>query len=69
MEGDVVTTQDIFLFRQQGVDDTGQVRGSFHATGIRPNCVERFEQEGIALPLDVFAPGGSDGRGDDRWKR
>ena len=69
MEGDVVTTQDIFLFRQQGVDDNGQVRGSIHATGIRPNCVERFEQEGIALPLDVFAPGGSDGRGDDRWKR
>jgi pilus assembly protein CpaF len=68
MEGEMVTTQDVFLFRQQGVDDNGRVRGTITATGIRPKCVERIEQEGIALPTDVFVPT-ADIRGEDRWKR
>jgi pilus assembly protein CpaF len=68
MEGDTVTTQDVFLFRQQGVDDNGRVRGTITATGIRPKCVERIEQEGVVLPTDVFVPT-ADIRGDDRWKR
>ena len=36
MEGEVVTTQDIFVFEQTGVDSNGRVKGRFRATGVRP---------------------------------
>ncbi|HVC35050.1 MAG TPA: CpaF family protein [Chloroflexota bacterium] len=55
MEGDMITLQDIFLFKQQGVDADGHVIGSLQATGLRPRCIEKFEQEGIMLPPDIFA--------------
>ncbi|HVC34461.1 MAG TPA: CpaF family protein [Chloroflexota bacterium] len=55
MEGEMVTMQDIFLFHQQGFDQGGRVRGGIQATGLRPRCVDKFEQEGIVLPGDLFA--------------
>ena len=56
MEGDIITLQDIFLFRQVGVDQEGRVLGRIRATGLRPKFADRFEQEGIHLPPDIFAP-------------
>ena len=56
MEEDVVTTQDIFLFEQQGIDADGRVIGFFRATGIRPKFVERLERAGIHLGPEVFDP-------------
>ena len=54
MEGGVITTQDIFVFEQRGVDDDGKVRGVFRATGIRPRFARRLERNGILLPPDLF---------------
>ncbi|MEE8219817.1 MAG: CpaF family protein [bacterium] len=54
MEGETVTTQDIFIFDQQGVDGNGNVFGVFRATGIRPSCVERMEAYGVRLPEGIF---------------
>jgi pilus assembly protein CpaF len=54
MEGSVVTTQDIFVFRQAGVDDEGRVRGSFQATGTRPKFVGRLKNQGIPVNPDSF---------------
>jgi pilus assembly protein CpaF len=56
MEEDVVTTQDIFLFEQQGVDKDGRVRGFHRATGVRPRFSERLERAGVHLPPDLFDP-------------
>ncbi len=56
MEEDVITTQDIFLFEQQGVDEQGRVRGYHRATGVRPRFCERLERAGIQLPPDLFDP-------------
>lgn len=56
MEGDVVVLQDIFVFKQEGVDAQGKVIGRFEATGLRPKLVERLAQQGIDLPADVFEP-------------
>jgi pilus assembly protein CpaF len=56
MEEDVVTTQDIFVFEQQGVDKDGRVRGFHRATGVRPRFSERLERAGIHLPQDLFDP-------------
>src|ERR1700732_156894 len=38
MEGDVVTMQDLFVFRKKGIRESGEVLGDFIATGIRPIC-------------------------------
>jgi pilus assembly protein CpaF len=56
MEEDVITTQDIFLFEQQGVDEQGRVRGYHRATGVRPRFCERLERAGIELPGELFDP-------------
>ena len=56
MEEDVVTTQDIFVFEQQGIDADGRVHGFFRPTGIRPKFSERLERAGIHLGPEVFDP-------------
>ncbi len=56
MEGDMITMQDIFVFRQTGFDDKGKVLGKFSATGVRPMCLEEIKYKGIKLPNDIFNP-------------
>ena len=56
MEGDVVSMQDIFVFKQTGVDEDRVAQGYFTAPGIRPKCLERFEiGRGEAAAGDVRA--------------
>lgn len=54
MEGDVITTQDIFVFRQKGVDEHGKVIGEHVATGLRPKFLDRLIQEGLEIPAGLF---------------
>jgi pilus assembly protein CpaF len=54
MEGEVVTMQDIFLFRKRGIRETGEVIGEFVPTGIRPKFAERLIVTGIQLPMSMF---------------
>jgi pilus assembly protein CpaF len=54
MEGDLVTTQDIFVFDRTGLRRDGKVCGKFRATGIRPRCTERLLSFGVQLPVDMF---------------
>ena len=54
MEGDVVSMQDIFVFRKRGVRENGEVLGDFIATGIRPKFAEKLSVSGIQLPLSMF---------------
>jgi pilus assembly protein CpaF len=56
MEEDVITTQDIFVFEQQGIDEHGRVRGYHRATGVRPRFSDRLERAGIHLPPELFDP-------------
>ena len=56
MEGDVVTMQEIFRFRQTGVDSEGVVKGRFEATGIRPRFLDQVMAHGISLSPDLFRP-------------
>ncbi len=56
MEGDVITMQEIFTFRQTGVDAKGDVQGHFQATGIRPKFTERLRSFGVMLPDAMFDP-------------
>ena len=56
MEGETVTLQEIFVFKQTGVGPTGAVEGYFTATGVRPRCWDRLITRGIELPQSLFAP-------------
>jgi pilus assembly protein CpaF len=55
MEGDVITLQDIFVFKQHGKDEKGHIIGSLVPTGIKPRFVEKLEDAGITFPLDIFS--------------
>ena len=54
MEGDQVSLQEIFHFKQTGVATDGKVKGSLEATGIRPLFANRLEAYGVKLPDDIF---------------
>ena len=56
MEESVITTQDIFLFEQQGIDKDGRVVGFHRATGVRPKFTDRLIRTGIELNPEVFDP-------------
>ena len=56
MEGNVITTQEIFSFHQKGVDAEGKVRGIFRFQGVRPKFVEKFKVLGIDIAPGVFDP-------------
>jgi pilus assembly protein CpaF len=54
MEGDVVTMQDIFVYRKRGIKESGEVIGDFRPVGIRPKFAERLAVTGIPLPANMF---------------
>jgi pilus assembly protein CpaF len=54
MEGDIVSMQDIFVFRKRGIRDNGEVLGEFVPTGIRPKFAEKLLVSGIQLPIAMF---------------
>jgi pilus assembly protein CpaF len=56
MEGEVITTQEIFVFEQTGYDN-GRVVGRLRSTGIRPSFAERFELANIHFPPTMFYAG------------
>ena len=64
MEGDVIVTQDVFLYDMQGEDANGRIIGTHRSTGIgQPRFTERAryygEEARLAAALDAsdFEPG------------
>jgi pilus assembly protein CpaF len=54
MEGDTIVMQEIFTFERQGIDENGKVRGTFRATGIRPQFADRLASYGTRLRASLF---------------
>jgi pilus assembly protein CpaF len=54
MEGDVMSMQDLFGFKQTGVDEHRVAQGYFFSSGIRPQCLEKLEISGNRLPIEMF---------------
>ena len=52
-KGDLITTQDLFVFKQEGVDDKGRIHGQLEPTGVVPTFVERFATRGVHIDLGV----------------
>ena len=55
MEKDIVTMQEIFSFRREGIDEHGAVIGHFEASGVRPKFADRLRSFGVELPGDLFS--------------
>jgi pilus assembly protein CpaF len=56
MEGNVITMQEIFSFRQEGLTPDGHATGKFMMSGIVPQFMDRFKVAGIAVPINIFNP-------------
>ena len=54
MEGDTVTMQDIFSFRQNGTDGNGKIAGKFEPTGIHPKILDKIRENGGYCRDDWF---------------
>ena len=54
MEQDVIIMQEIFRYKQLGIDQNGRAYGQFEATGVRPSFINRLESKGIKLPSNMF---------------
>jgi pilus assembly protein CpaF len=55
MEGDVISTQDLFVYETDGtLDNNGKFKGQFKATGIHPNCLQKIRENGVVVKNDWF---------------
>ena len=54
MQGEVVTLQEVFRFKEEGFTKDGKITGQFQASGIIPSCIEKFERKGLKIPRDLF---------------
>ena len=54
MEQEMIIMQDVFRYKQLGIDQNGRAYGQFEATGVRPSFVNRLEAAGIKLPSNLF---------------
>jgi pilus assembly protein CpaF len=54
MQGDVITLQDIFMFKQEGINKQGKIVGKYMATGFIPKFIETLEKKGYKVPRGLF---------------
>jgi septum site-determining protein MinD len=55
MQGEVVTQQEVFAFKEKGFDKNRKIIGQFQATGLIPKFIEKFEKRGLIIPKSLFA--------------
>ena len=51
MEGEVITTQDLFTYQYEGELPDGKLKGAFNSSGLRPNFTPRAEYFGLDKAL------------------
>ncbi len=56
MEGDIITTSEIFRFEQTNIEN-GKVIGRLRPTGLRPKFMWKLQESGIMLPPSIFGIG------------
>ncbi len=56
MEGQQITLQDLFVYRQTGIDPHGRVTGYFTPTGAIPSFFNDLAVRGLSLDISTFTP-------------
>ena len=64
MEGDIITMQDLFTFRQDGWSEDGRLLGHFEPTGAIPTFIEDIRRANLDLDISMFTPKKSGMRGE-----
>jgi pilus assembly protein CpaF len=54
IEGEVISLQEVFSFRQEGIDSEGRVLGQYEARGYAPAFYEPLKRAGIDLDWSIF---------------
>jgi pilus assembly protein CpaF len=54
MKGSTIAVQELFVFDRSGTDEKNKVRGTFRATGVRPNFLEKLQSHGIQFESECF---------------
>ncbi len=55
MEGDTITLQDLYVYKPEGLNAMGMLKGSFLSTGIRPSFTEKLSSAGILVQNEWFS--------------
>ncbi len=59
MQGETVTLQEVFRFKETGFDKNRKIVGQFQATGLIPKFIEKFEKRGLIIPKSLFSNDGN----------
>ena len=54
MEQDMIIMQDIFRYKQLGIDQNGRAYGQFEATGVRPSFVAGWSRPASSCRSNLF---------------
>lgn len=54
MEREIITTQEVFVFTQTGIDVAGKAVGRFETSGVSSHFDARLQAAGATLPRDLF---------------
>ncbi|MCC7404012.1 MAG: Flp pilus assembly complex ATPase component TadA [Bdellovibrionales bacterium] len=60
MQGETVTLQEIFRFKEEGFDKNRRIVGTFQAMGLIPTFIEKFEARGVSIPRNLFTTAATD---------
>jgi len=55
MEGDIITMQELFTFRQTGWDKENRITGVYEATGSIPTFMDEISRAKLALDISIFS--------------
>ena len=61
MEGEIITMQDIFVFKQDGWDKDGKMTGRYVPTGSIPTFMDDVKRAGMNLDISLFSKGAGNG--------
>lgn len=54
MEGDIITTQEIFRYVVDGLDSNNKFTGHFESTGVVPQCCDKVKSNGVEINNSWF---------------
>lgn len=57
MEGEIITMQSLFEFKQDGWSEDGKIIGRYVPTGSMPSFMEDIKRSGLPLDLNIFTEG------------
>ena len=55
LEGSQIVMQEIFAFKQTGVDESGKIIGAMKPTGSVPTWIDQLKSRGIELDMGMFS--------------